>query len=51
MEVKVAPIECDLEQLVQRGDAAVTAHMQTPPNGWVNLEEQNVELVNFGGSV
>jgi hypothetical protein len=23
--VKVAPIECDLEQLVQRGDAAVTA--------------------------
>ena len=22
MEVKVAPIECDLEQLVQRGDAA-----------------------------
>jgi len=21
------------------------------PNGWVNLEEQNVELVNFGGSV
>jgi hypothetical protein len=49
MEVKVAPIECDLEQLVQRGDAAVTAHVQTPPNGWVNLEEQNVELVNFGG--
>jgi hypothetical protein len=51
MEVKVAPIECDLEQLVQRGDAAATAHVQTPPNGWVNLEEQNVELVNFGGSV
>ena len=51
MEVKVAPIECDLEQLVQRGDAAVTAHVQTPPNRWVNLEEQNVELVNFGGSV
>jgi len=43
MEVKVAPIECDLEQLVQRGDAAVTADVQTPPNGWVNLEEQNVE--------
>ena len=51
MEVKVAPIECDLEQLVQRDDAAVTAHVQTPPNRWVNLEEQNVELVNFGGSV
>src|SRR6202035_1198639 len=51
MEVKVAPIECDLEQLVQRGDAAVAAHVQTPPNGWVNLEEQDVELVNFDGSV
>ena len=50
MEVKVTPIECDLEQLVQRGDAAVTADVQTPPNRWVNLE-QNVELVNFGGSV
>jgi hypothetical protein len=49
--VKVAPIECDLEQFVQRGDAAVAAHVQTPPNGRVNLEEQNVELVNFGGSV
>jgi hypothetical protein len=31
--------------------AAVTAHVQTPPNGWVNPEEQNEELVNFGGSV
>src|SRR5260370_15464386 len=49
MEVKVAPIECDLEQLVQRGDAAVTAHVQTPPNRWVNLEEQNVDLINLGG--
>ena len=29
MEVKVAPIECDLEQLAQRGDAPVTAHVQT----------------------
>src|SRR5258708_34881521 len=51
VEVKVAPIECDLEQFVQRGDAAVAAHVQTPPNGRVNLEEQNVELVNFEGSV
>src|SRR5258708_18343905 len=51
VEMKVAPIECDLEQLVQRGDAAVTAHVQTPPNGWVNLEDQDVELVNFGRSV
>src|SRR6202035_5807699 len=50
-EVKVAPIECDLEQVVQRGDAAVAAHVQTPPNGRVNLEEQDVELVNFDGSV
>ena len=47
VEVKVAPIECDLEQFVQRGDAAVAAHVQTPPNGRVNLEEQNVELVKF----
>src|SRR5260370_22479749 len=51
VEVKVAPIECDLEQFVQRGDAAVAAHVQTPPNGRVNLEEQDVELVNFGGGV
>ena len=51
VEVKVAPIECDLEQLVQCGDAAVAAHVQTPPNRWVNLEEQDVELVNFDGSV
>jgi hypothetical protein len=40
--VKVAPTECDLEQLVQRSDAAVAAHVQTPPNGRVNLEEQDV---------
>ena len=51
VEVKVAPIECDLEQAVQRGDAAVAAHMQTPPNRRVDLEEQDVELVNFGRSV
>ena len=51
MEVKVAPIECDLEQVVQRGDAAVAAHMQTAPNRRVDLEEQDVELVNFDGSV
>src|SRR5271165_6184160 len=51
MEVKVAPIKCDLEQLVQRGDAAVTAHVQTPPNRWVNLEEQNVELVISAGAL
>jgi hypothetical protein len=51
VEVKVAPIECDLDQLVQRGDAAIAAHVQTPPNGRVNLEEQDVELVNFGGCV
>jgi hypothetical protein len=25
VEVKVAPIECDLDQLVQRGDAAIAA--------------------------
>jgi hypothetical protein len=51
VEVKVAPIECDLEQLMQLGDAAVALHVQTPPNGRVNLEEQDVELVNFAGSV
>jgi hypothetical protein len=51
MEVKVAPIECDLEQVMQRGDAAVAAHVQTPSNRRVDLEEQDVELVNFGGSV
>jgi hypothetical protein len=51
VEMKGAPIECYLEQLVQRGDAAVALHVQTPPNGRVDLEEQDVELVNFGGSV
>jgi len=51
VEVKIAPIECDLEQLLQRGDVAVATRVQTPPNGRVNLEEQDVELVNFGGSV
>jgi hypothetical protein len=25
--------------------------VQTPPNRWVNLEEQDMELVNFDGSV
>jgi hypothetical protein len=49
--MKGAPIECYLEQLAQRGDAAVALHVQTPPNGRVDLEEQDVELVNFGGSV
>jgi hypothetical protein len=51
VEVKVAPIECDLEQVVQRGDAAVAAHVQTPPNRRVNPEEQEMELVNFDRSV
>src|SRR6266481_4120813 len=51
VEVKVAPIECDLEQLVQHGDAAVAGHVQTPPYRRVDLEEQDVELVNFGRSV
>jgi hypothetical protein len=36
VKMKVAPIECDLEQVVQRGDAAVTTYEQTPPNGRVN---------------
>jgi hypothetical protein len=47
VEVKVAPIECDLEQSVQRGDAAVAGHVQTPPYRRVDLEKQDVELVNF----
>jgi hypothetical protein len=51
VQVKVAPIECDLEQVVQRGNAAVATHVQTPPNGRVNLQEQDVELVNLGGSI
>jgi hypothetical protein len=50
VEVKVTPIECDLVQVVH-GDAAVAAHVQTPPNRRVDLEEQDVELVNFGRSV
>jgi hypothetical protein len=51
VEMKVAPIESDLEQVVQRGDAAVAAHMQTAPNRRVDLEEQDVELVNFDRSI
>ena len=35
----------------QRGDAAVAAHVQTPPNRRVDVEEQDVELVNFDRSV
>ena len=49
VEVKVAPIECDLEQVMQRGDAAIAAHVQ--PNRRVDLEERDVELVNFDRSV
>src|SRR5260221_9458191 len=51
VEVKVAPIECDLEQVVQHCDAAVAGHVQTPPYRRVDLEEQGVELVNFGRGV
>ena len=51
VEVKVASIECDLEQVVQRGDAAVAGHVQTPPYRRVDLEEQDVELVNFDRSI
>jgi hypothetical protein len=32
---------------VQRGDTAVAAHAQTPPNRRASLEEQDVELLNF----
>jgi hypothetical protein len=47
VKVKVAPIECDQEQVVQRGDAAVVVHLQAPPNSRVDLEKQDVELVNL----
>jgi hypothetical protein len=43
-EMKIAPIECDLEKVVQDGDAAVAARGQTP-NWLVDLEEQDMELV------
>ena len=36
---------------MQCGDAAVAVHMQAPPDKRVDLEEQDVELVNFDGSV
>ena len=42
VEVQVAPIERDLEQFVQRGDTGVAAHVQTPANRRVNLEELGV---------
>jgi hypothetical protein len=51
VEVKVAPIECDLEKVVQDGDAGVAARVRTPPNRQVDLEEQDVKLVNFDRSV
>src|SRR5260221_4277863 len=51
VEVKVAPIECDLEQVVQHCDAAVAGHVQTPPYRRVDLDEQDVELANLGRSV
>jgi hypothetical protein len=35
VKMKVAPIGCDLEEVVQRGGAAVTTHEQTAPNGRV----------------
>jgi len=47
--VILVPIEP--RQVVQRGDAAVAAHMQTAPNRRVDLEEQDVELVNFDRSI
>ena len=40
-----AAIIREREMLVQQ------AHVQTPPNRRVDLEEQDVELVNLGGSV
>jgi hypothetical protein len=51
VEVKVAPIECDLEKVEQDGDAGVAARVQTSPNRRVGLEEQDVKLVNFDRSV
>jgi hypothetical protein len=51
VEVKIAPIEYDLEQILQRGDATVAVHMQAPPDWCVDLEEQDVELINCAGSV
>jgi len=50
VEVKVAPIECDLEQVVQRGDAAVAARMEMAPNRRVDLEEQDVEPLPSGAN-
>src|SRR5260221_2795452 len=51
LEGKVAPIECDLEQVVQHCDAAVAGHVQTPPYRRVGLVEERVGLVNFGRRV
>src|SRR5260221_12088675 len=47
-EAKVAPIECDLEQVVQHGDAAVAGHVQTPPYRRVGLGGGGGEPANFG---
>src|SRR5260221_4438264 len=48
VEVKVAPIECDLEQVVQHCDAAVAGHVQTPPYRRVYLGGEDGGLGNFG---
>src|SRR5260221_2135960 len=50
VEVKAAPIECDLEQVVQHCDAAVAGHVQTPPYRRVGMEGEGVGLVKFGTS-
>src|SRR5258708_13007587 len=47
VEVKVAPIQCDLEQVVQHGDAAVAGHVQTPPYRRGDGAEPDFEPVNF----
>jgi hypothetical protein len=48
--VKVAPTECDLEQLEQRSDAAVAARVQMLPNGGLPPAPPDV-VVNFGVSM
>jgi len=49
VEVKVAPVEADLESVMKVDNVAIAAHEQAAPHRRIDTAQQNVELVDLKG--
>jgi hypothetical protein len=49
VEVKVAPIEGDLQSVMKVDNVAIAAHEQATPNRRIDTAQQSVELIDLKG--